>query len=438
MKRMLLILGGVILVVALLAACKGGDGIVEEAKGGPHVVTPAVSPASGDTQTEPDDPIDGGVIDSTDPDAPKTIQDTRIISFSCRFSTLDDGEPGMLGNHIYDLTAKLENGAVKGSYEVRDTDLKRTFRADHSFMNELQTLVEMYEIARFNGHFVEVQGLPGDYGADLTVKYASGESITGSDNEELFLPYTFLESLNRLFFGQISNNGVQKLDYDTTYPLDPMTTLWMGWAVDEDLMEGVWTLTVNGLDYPETFYGVEPEVWLLRRNRQSFLYLDVPTGDVSFRTRIYAVSYNGPAFLREVEMTLRDEPEPTLQWMEMTLNEPVQDGPVGMLPHGRFRLDGNGLPEFAGEWYDLDGPWVALKQSGRYHPDDRESAAVSGGMWTLAAGQRLRPYRTDLESWVDFITDDDRVVRFTIDKWGDDMHLDNFGTLADVFTEGNG
>ena len=45
----------------------------------------------------------------------------------------------------------------------------------------------------------------------------------------------------------------------------------------------------------------------------------------------------------------------------------------------------------------------------------------------------MRPYRTDLESWIDFITDDERVVRFEIDRFADDMHLDNFGTLDDVF-----
>ena len=45
----------------------------------------------------------------------------------------------------------------------------------------------------------------------------------------------------------------------------------------------------------------------------------------------------------------------------------------------------------------------------------------------------MRPYRTDLQSFLDFITDDDRVVRFAIEHFSDDMTLDGFGTLDDVF-----
>ena len=74
-----------------------------------------------------------------------------------------------------------------------------------------------------------------------------------------------------------------------------------------------------------------------------------------------------------------------------------------------------------------------LREGGRYNPDSRDNAAVSGGMWTLVAGERMRPWQTDMASWLDFITEDRRVVRFEIDGWREDMKLDNFGTLDDVF-----
>ena len=64
---------------------------------------------------------DGCVRNNTNYNAPKTIASTLIISFDCRFSTIDAAEPGTLGNHIYQLQVKLENGAVKGTYQVLDT-----------------------------------------------------------------------------------------------------------------------------------------------------------------------------------------------------------------------------------------------------------------------------------------------------------------------------
>ncbi|MDY2847003.1 MAG: hypothetical protein SOU50_02125 [Oscillospiraceae bacterium] len=38
-----------------------------------------------------------------------------------------------------------------------------------------------------------------------------------------------------------------------------------------------------------------------------------------------------------------------------------------------------------------------------------------------------------MESRLDFITEDGRVVRFTIDRFANDMRLDSFGKLDDVF-----
>lgn len=142
---------------------------------------------------------DGCVHNNTNHDAPKVIKSTLIISFDCWFSTEDSAEPGALGNHIYQLQAKLENGAVKGTYQVRDTGEKRFFRESHHFMIKLQDLVEMYDLVQYNGHSYEVAGLPGDYGASLKVRYASGESIYAYDNQDNFLPWGAMNELLKLF-----------------------------------------------------------------------------------------------------------------------------------------------------------------------------------------------------------------------------------------------
>lgn len=142
---------------------------------------------------------DGCVRNNTDNDAPKTIASTLIISFDCWFSTMDVAEPGMLGNHIYQLQAKLENGAVKGTYQVRDTGEKRLFRESHYFLNEVQNLVGKYDLAQYNGHCYEVAGLPGDYGVRLEVVYASGERIYAYNNQDNFFSREAMNKLVKLF-----------------------------------------------------------------------------------------------------------------------------------------------------------------------------------------------------------------------------------------------
>ncbi len=167
------------------------DGMVYQAQGGPHVCNPPHS--------EDDDPIDGGATDNSDTNAPKSIESTQIISFDCRFSTMDVAEPGKLGNHIYFLQAKPENGGVKGMYQVQDTGEEHSFRASQNFLGEVQTLVAIYELAQHNGHNYIVAGLPNEYGAQLNVQYASCESIYAYDNQDNFLTPEAMNELLKLF-----------------------------------------------------------------------------------------------------------------------------------------------------------------------------------------------------------------------------------------------
>lgn len=172
-------------VCALLAGCGGHP-----------------EPKTGDPGEGPgEDPEDGYRSDTSDPDAPKTVESKQIITVDCWFSTVDDAEPGVLGNHIYRMTARLENGAVKGTWEVRDTGESVNFRASHTLLDRVRELVDQYEVAQVNGHHVEVKGLPGEYGADLEIRYASREAILADDNSENFLPTGFCEELAALFAG---------------------------------------------------------------------------------------------------------------------------------------------------------------------------------------------------------------------------------------------
>ena len=182
---------GIFVYIKYFVLAYDKDGMVYQAQGGPHLCNP---PHSKD-----DGPIDGGATDNSDLNAPKSIESTQIISFDCRFSTIDTAEPGKLGNHIYQLHAKLENGAVRGMYQVRDTGETHSFRVSQKFLVEVQILVATYGLAQYNGHDCTVAGLPDEYGARLDVRYASRESIYANDNQDNFLPLEAMNELLNLF-----------------------------------------------------------------------------------------------------------------------------------------------------------------------------------------------------------------------------------------------
>lgn len=182
---------GIFVYFKFFAVVYDKDGMVYQAQGGPHLCNPPHS--------EDDGPIDGGVTDNSDPNVPKSMESTQIISFDCRFSTMDIAKPGKLGNHIYKLHAQLENGAVRGMYQVRDTGETHAFRVSQKFLGEVQMLVSSYSLAQYNGHDYTVAGLPDEYGAQLAVRYASRESIYANDNQDNFLPLEVMKELFNLF-----------------------------------------------------------------------------------------------------------------------------------------------------------------------------------------------------------------------------------------------
>lgn len=182
---------GILVYFKFFALVYDKDGMVYQTQSGTHLGNPR--------PVEDDGSIDGGATDNSDPNAPKSIESTQIISFNCWFSTMDVAEPGELGNHIYQLHAKLENGAVKGMYQVRDTGEEQSFQESHNFLDEVQILVSIYDLAQYNGHEYIVEGLPDEYGAKLDVQYASGENIYAYDNQDNFLPWEAMYELLKLF-----------------------------------------------------------------------------------------------------------------------------------------------------------------------------------------------------------------------------------------------
>ncbi len=150
-------------------------------------------------------PIDGGRRVSADA-APKTIRCRRITAFSCAFSTmayLDAPEVPPAG--VYRLEATRTGQTVRVRFGFRRHDgsgSEQIFTADTAFLDELAKIVREGGLARFNGIHTTVSGLPDLYGAELSVRYASGESISAGDNQDCFLPPTTMTALAEIFTRQ--------------------------------------------------------------------------------------------------------------------------------------------------------------------------------------------------------------------------------------------
>ena len=151
---------------------------------------------------------DGGIVKKVNVDAPKIIKSTQIVIFECKFSTfafLDLDEE--IGNRVYILEARLENEFVNGRYRHRsrfENNVDVKFKAEQSFMERLQRIIEEHNLAKNNGVCVEVKGLPDMYGAKLRVDYASGERIYTSNNQDNFLSVSAIKAMLRLFRTQLS------------------------------------------------------------------------------------------------------------------------------------------------------------------------------------------------------------------------------------------
>jgi len=153
-----------------------------------------------------DDPrTHGGVItDKTDPNAAKIISSTEILSFDCSFSTSNLPESESLHRGYYSFTAAVADGMVEGSYycaaNAQGSPERASFKADTSFMKELQSIVAEYDLAKYNGLSYSVSGLPSRLGVSLTITYASGEQISARNNQTNLLAMSEMTALEELFY----------------------------------------------------------------------------------------------------------------------------------------------------------------------------------------------------------------------------------------------
>lgn len=149
---------------------------------------------------------DGGVRQFTDTNAPTVIHSNQITYFHCKFSTRDIPLPDSpIAGYVITLHAAADGGSFclrRGS----EADREEAIVPDAAFWEALQEIVSRYALARHNGQHYKVSGLPPDFGIDLEIRYASGESIRASNNQDCFLPQKAMEELVALF--QTKKGGI--------------------------------------------------------------------------------------------------------------------------------------------------------------------------------------------------------------------------------------
>ncbi|MDO4845391.1 MAG: hypothetical protein Q3977_02145 [Oscillospiraceae bacterium] len=619
-------------------------------------------PANGDENAE----VDGGRTDKSDPNAPKTIASTELVSFSCEFSTfaLDEEESG-LEVGFFTCAAEKKDGKTEGTYRFRGSDEdsgEKRFAADASFLQKLETLVRENGLAQYNGKNAFVAGLPDNFGATLSVDYASGERIYASDNQDNFLPLDAMRALQALFesactdapmlldltvqteyvYDEVNgqylsdrypviaagvtdwdgvartvgvgnglyaaleayNDDVRQRNADSfrqlqeiakELPADGTSELYvesdlfvtrndsavvsfyermkeagllretrsvrsrnidtasgrlLGWAdaftdpaslpellngafraqypdlrVQEDAAELLknaidsedeslcfvledgavrffaaeyflvpawdelsvtltyadypelvkeryrasaptrltrmeydadysvdgsklrmtyraegeyqdeikWTLTVDGNALNEDFYAYAPECQLLRANGKNYLYLRVPATDVSMQTFIYEITPDGAKKIGEAPLAPAPELNLNPERMQMELDDFFYAEPVSILTVGMYCVGADGLPELVREDYGVRSAELELTNFASVPSVDPSDPTREGEKTDIPAGTRLKPFRTDKKSYLDFTDADGSAVRFRITEFGENMELVDFGKINEVF-----
>ena len=143
--------------------------------------------------------IDGGTRICHDTDAPKDILSHEILRFSCRFSSSSLLEEDTnLTSGLFHFTAEKREEGAETSVSVlhsRRGEINQAKMRPSCFLEEIDGILQKHDIARFNGLYYKVSGLPDFFGASVSVTYASGETLDCYNNQDPFLPLAFILAL---------------------------------------------------------------------------------------------------------------------------------------------------------------------------------------------------------------------------------------------------
>ena len=151
---------------------------------------------------EPRDGECGGTTETLDRKAPKEISSHDIVLFTAESAlgfVSDDSDLTFVSAYA----APSDRGTFV-YYEYANDFRARDTKSDWAFIKEnasaaLDALTVEQNFIADNGHFSKTHGLPENFGGSVRIMYASGETISFSDNQSPVFSLNTAKSIDRLF-----------------------------------------------------------------------------------------------------------------------------------------------------------------------------------------------------------------------------------------------
>lgn len=235
-------------------------------------------------------------------------------------------------------------------------------------------------------------------------------------------------------YGVTPESYMLQMEYGTEILKQDGKKLRMDWVMDGDWSESViWSMDVDGKIYTEEFYGYAPQNgYLIHKNGKDYFYLQEPAGDISTATNVYEVR-SGVKKVGKADLGMHSLVNLNPERMLMDVNDILFMDGMHFAPYGLFCVDKEGIPvSVKGSEYGVYGSSVVAKETFRIYMTDPRDASVEEGFTTVAGQLAMKAFRTDMETYMDFLTEDGRAIRLTIDGWNDEMELYGGSLLTDV------
>jgi uncharacterized protein YxjI len=116
---------------------------------------------------------------------------------------------------------------------------------DYSIFNDLQEVVDKYEISRGNGYCVHVDGLPSGIGDRVHIEYESGEKIYKVSNQSLTISFDAADAIYDTFLKYVRKHGCDFTSAGSNQQLYD--------DADMEYVQGTWKGTHFGREVVATF-----------------------------------------------------------------------------------------------------------------------------------------------------------------------------------------
>ncbi|MBR2951128.1 MAG: hypothetical protein IKC46_14930 [Lachnospiraceae bacterium] len=161
----------------------------------------------------------------------------------------------------------------------------------------------------------------------------------------IMLPYAQYPDLIKPEYQNTSGNWIMDLEYGAVYRFENIGSFHMNWIRSCENAEDIeWTVSVNGNTYTENFYGYQPKCRLISRDRAYYIYLEVPTGDISFAVKVYRITEQGIETVGQIPYAFHKKRNLNPEKILMYDGEPEFENESLVIPCSWYCAGEDGMP----------------------------------------------------------------------------------------------